>query len=129
MLASMRKSEDDMFAVKAPFCKTAATLAALFVALVISGSAIKVQAQQTVFNVPTTDVLPREKVYLEVDIGAKPNDTDALSHFSSFVPRLVVGTGGGVEVGVNVTGNIQPGADSTTIVPAVKWKIYDGKDN
>lgn len=87
------------------------------------------RAQQTVFNVPTTDVLPAEKVYVEMDISVKPNDSLAVSHFSSFVPRLVVGVGHGVEVGVNLTGNIQPGADRTTIVPATKWKIYDGKEN
>lgn len=82
-------------------------------------------AQQTVFNVPTTDVLDPGKVYFELDISAKPNDPK----FSSFVPRGVVGVGGRVEVGLNVTGNIQPGADATTLVPAVKWKVYDGGDN
>lgn len=82
-------------------------------------------AQQTVFNVPTTDVLAPGKVYFELDISAKPNDPK----FSSFVPRVVVGVGGRVEVGLNVTGNIQPGADVTTLVPTVKWKVYDGKEN
>jgi hypothetical protein len=82
-------------------------------------------AQQTVFNVPTTDVLDQGKVYFELDISAKPNEP----RFSSFVPRMVVGAGGRVEVGLNVTGNIQPGADATTLVPAVKWKAYDGGDN
>lgn len=82
-------------------------------------------AQQTVFNVPTTDVLPAGKVYFELDISAKPVEPKS----SSFVPRLVVGIGGRVEVGVNITGNVQPGPDSTTIVPAVKWKVYDGKDS
>ncbi len=81
-------------------------------------------AQQTVFNVPTTDVLDPGKVYVELDISAKPNEPK----FSSFVPRVVVGVGGRVEVGLNVTGNIQPGADTTTLVPALKWKVYDGKD-
>ncbi len=101
---------------------------ALFV-LLMAALAIKAQAQQTVFNVPTTDVLDKGKVYFELDISAKPNDTDALGHFSSFVPRLVFGAGHRVEVGVNILGNIQPGPDSTTIAPAVKWKAYDGKDN
>lgn len=83
------------------------------------------RAQQTVFNVPTTDVLPAGKVYFELDISAKPVDPK----FSSFVPRLVVGTGGNVEVGLNVAGNVQPGPDSTTLVPSVKWKVYDGGDS
>ena len=83
------------------------------------------RAQQTVFNVPTTDVLDPGKVYFELDVSAKPNEP----RFSSFVPRVVVGAGGRVEVGLNVTGNIQPGTDATTLVPAVKWKVYDGKEN
>ena len=90
---------------------------------------LKVQAQQTVFNVPTTDVLDRGKVYFELDVSAKPNDAQAVNKFSAFVPRLVVGAGHHIEAGVNIVGNVQPGADSTTISPTIKWKVYDGKDN
>jgi hypothetical protein len=101
---------------------------ALFI-LVMTALAVKGHAQQTVFNVPTTDVLDKGKAYFELDISAKPNNSAALNKFSSFVPRLVVGAGGRVEVGVNLPGNVQPGPDSTTIAPAIKWKMYDGKDN
>jgi hypothetical protein len=101
---------------------------ALFI-LVMTALAVKGHAQQTVFNVPTTDVLDKGKAYFELDISAKPNNSAALNKFSSFVPRLVVGAGGRVEVGVNLLGNVQPGPDSTTIAPAIKWKMYDGKDN
>jgi hypothetical protein len=87
------------------------------------------RAQQTIFNVPTTDVLDRGKVYAELDVPCKPNDGESVRRFSSFVPRVVVGVGGRTEVGLNVTGNIQPGADTTTLVPAVKHKLYDGGDN
>jgi hypothetical protein len=45
------------------------------------------------------------------------------------VPRVVVGAGGRVEVGLNILGNVQPGPDSTTLAPAVKWKFYNGGDN
>jgi len=86
-------------------------------------------AQQTIFNVPTTDVLDKGKVYAELDVSFKPTDSDAVSKFSSFVPRVVVGAGSNVEVGLNITGNIQPGADSTTLVPAIKWRPYQGKGN
>lgn len=87
------------------------------------------RAQQTIFNVPTTDVLERGKVYAELDVPFKPNDGENVSRFSSFVPRVVVGVGRRTEVGLNVTGNIQPGADTTTLVPTVKHKLYDGGDN
>src|SRR6185295_11527318 len=86
-------------------------------------------AQQTIFNVPSTDVLERGKVYAELDVSLKPTDSDVVNKFSSFVPRVVVGAGGSVEIGLNLTGNIQPGLDSTTLVPTVKWKPYQGKDN
>jgi hypothetical protein len=105
---------------------------ALVVALILTAvlmAPLELHAQQTVFNVPTTDVLDKGKVYFELDISAKPNDSAALNRFSSFVPRLVVGVGYKVEVGLNIFGNVQPGIDSTTILPAVKWKVYDGGDN
>lgn len=89
--------------------------------------AISAKAQQTIFNVPTTDVMDKGKVYVELDASFKTNDQPALQKFSSFVPRVVVGVGNNVEVGLNVTGNIQPGADSTTLVPTVKWKFYQNE--
>jgi hypothetical protein len=107
------------------FTRPAGTPFKSLILLLVLLPALKLNAQQTVFNVPTTDVLNRGKVYFELDGSAKPTDPK----FSSFVPRLVVGVGSNVEVGLNITGNIQPGPDSTTLVPAVKWKAYDGKDN
>lgn len=100
---------------------------AFVAALVVLG--IEVPAQQTLFNVPSTDVLDRGKVYAELDLSLKPTDSILVNQFSSFVPRVVIGVGGRVEVGLNITGNIQPGADTTTLVPAIKWKPYQGKDN
>ena len=88
---------------------------------------LRCQAQQTVFNVPTTDVLDKGKVYVELDASFKLDHQDALGKFSSFVPRLVVGTGGNVEVGLNITGNIQPGVDATALVPTVKWRYYQNE--
>ncbi len=98
----------------------------IFIFSIISSLLIGSQAhaQQTIFNVPTTDILDRGKVYAELDASFKFNDQSAVRRFSSFVPRLVVGTGGNVEVGLNVTGNIQPGGDSTAIVPTVKYRFY-----
>lgn len=84
-------------------------------------------AQQTIFNVPTADVLDRGKVYFELDASFKFNCQPALCKFSSFVPRIVVGTGHNVEVGLNVIGNVQPGADTTTLVPVIKWRFYQNE--
>lgn len=90
-------------------------------------SAASISAQQTVFNVPTADVLDKGKVYVELDASFKTNNTDALTKFSSFVPRIVIGTGGNVEIGLNLAGNVQPGADTTTLVPTVKWRFYQSE--
>ena len=99
------------------------------VLLVILSVSTTLFAQQTIFNVPSSDILDKGKVYLELDALFKVNNQDGLGRFSSFVPRIVVGVGGDVEVGLNVIGNIQPGADTTTLVPAAKWRVYNGKDN
>jgi hypothetical protein len=69
----------------------------------------------------------RGKVYGELDASFRPNDQEALNRFSSFVPRVVAGIGSNVEVGLNVTGNIQPGADATTLVPTVKWRFFQNE--
>ena len=108
------------------FCKRAVFVAAW--ALLVGMFSV-IHAQQTIFNVPTTDVLDRGKVYAELDVSLKPTDSSSVNKFSSFVPRVVVGAGSGIEFGLNVTGNIQPGADTTTLVPAIKWKPYQGKNN
>lgn len=97
--------------------------------VVLAAATVLTNAQQTVFNVPTADVLDKGKVYVELDAAFKTNNQEALRRFSSFVPRVVVGAGGDVEVGLNITGNVNPGADSTTIVPTAKWRFYQSEKN
>jgi hypothetical protein len=101
-------------------------LSFLFV-LFLSTTCPTVQAQQTIFNVPTTDVLDRGKVYAEIDVSLKPTGGADVPKFSAFVPRLVIGAGNNVEFGLNLTGNIQPGPDSTTLVPTIKWKPFQSE--
>ncbi len=86
--------------------------------------AASVNAQQTIFNVPSTDVLDKGKVYAELDASLKPTDGSDVPKFSSFVSRVVIGAGSNIEFGLNVTGNIQPGPDSTTLIPTIKWRPY-----
>jgi hypothetical protein len=80
-------------------------------------------AQQTVFNVPSGDVLDRGKVYGELDITYKRSATSGAS-----TPRLVAGMGHRIEVGLNLNGIGVPGIVQTTPTPTFKWKAYeDGK--
>lgn len=69
-------------------------------------------------------MLDRGDVYGELDVSFKPVE----ARFSAFVPRVVVGVGIPVEVGSNVTLNVQLGDGTTALAAAVKWKPYDGVD-
>ena len=92
-------------------------------------SALNTSGQQTIFNVPSSDILSKGKVYAELDATFKPNDDDASRKFLSLAPRIVVGVGRNFEVGLNLAGNVHPGPDSTTFVPAVKWRPYNNLEN
>jgi hypothetical protein len=81
-------------------------------------------AQETVFSVPSGDVLDRGKVYGELDVTYRPSDS-----MKSFTPRVVAGIGHNVELGVNINGIIAPGMSETAITPTVKWKAYSGGNN
>lgn len=81
-------------------------------------------AQETVFNVPSGDVLDRGKVYTEFDFTYRPDHA-----FKTYTPRFVVGLGKRLEAGLNINGIASPGPSSSTITPTLKWKVYDGGDN
>lgn len=86
-------------------------------------------SQSTLFNIPSTDVVPAKKVYLEFDF---------LSHFEShedggfqtYAPRAVFGVGKGVEVGINLTAVDAFAPDQPVYVsPNVKWQFYANEEN
>ncbi|PYT00499.1 MAG: hypothetical protein DMF63_08000 [Acidobacteria bacterium] len=85
-------------------------------------------AQQTIFAIPSSDVLDQGKVSVEFAAAFKVNDEPTLRKFSSFVPRLIVGLGKNVEIGFALTGNIQPGVDAPTLGTGIKWKFYEKRD-
>ena len=55
--------------------------------------------QETVFDVPSADILDKGKVYGELDGTVRDSDPSA-----TFTPRVVFGVGHGVEVGLNFDG-------------------------
>ena len=83
-------------------------------------------AQETVFNVPSADVLDKGKTYGELDMTFHANP-----FVFSPTPRIVFGVGHKVEAGVNVTGIAYSPLDDnhTTLSPTIKWRIYDGGKN
>jgi hypothetical protein len=80
-------------------------------------------AQETVFDVPSADVLDRGKIYGEIDGTVRETDLSA-----TFTPRVVVGVGHDVEVGLNFNGLGAPDVGSLTISPTMKWKIWNDAD-
>ncbi len=78
-------------------------------------------AQQTVFNVPSGDVLDSGKVYGELDITYMHSND-----LAGFTPRIVIGVGRRVEVGLNMNGLSTANELQTTLSPTIKWKAYDG---
>ncbi|HZQ94498.1 MAG TPA: hypothetical protein VFA67_05775 [Candidatus Sulfotelmatobacter sp.] len=84
------------------------------------GSALAMSAQETVFNVPSADILDSGKIYGELDFTYNP-----ASAVASYTPRLVVGIGHRIEIGANLNGIATPADVRTTVTPALKWKIFD----
>jgi hypothetical protein len=84
-------------------------------------------AQSTLVTIPSTDVVSDGKVYLEFDfISHYANHHNG--GFQSYVPRVAVGVGHSVEVGVNVVytdgfGVKQP----IELQPNVKWRFYQNE--
>jgi hypothetical protein len=87
-------------------------------ALLLILAAASARGQQTIFNVPSADVLDQGKVYLEEDNLWRPQNPD----FAVFTVRGVYGFGGHVEAGVNVGGFVTPGRSTPNAVAAVKWQ-------
>lgn len=78
------------------------------------------RAQQTIFNVPSADVLDSGKLYLEEDSLWRPSGPN----FAVFTGRGVYGLGSHAEAGVNVGGFTTPGRSVPTATLAVKWQAY-----
>ena len=106
---------------------TIAALSAAVLLMLLPKSAAL--AQSTLFNVPSTDVVVKKKVYLEFDF---------LSHFGShadggfqiYAPRAVFGIGKGVEVGLNVTAVDAFAPDQPIYIsPNAKWQFYTNEEN
>lgn len=92
-----------------------------FAILGTAAAASPARAQQTLFNVPSADVLDRGKIYLETDWLWRPNSPS----FAAGSPlRAVYGFGSHIEGGVNFSGINTPGRSTPTVSPAIKWQPY-----
>jgi hypothetical protein len=93
--------------------RVAAAIAFLVMA---AGSAAR--AQQTIFNVPSADVLDKGKTYLEADALWPPQEPN----FAVFTARGVYGFGSHIEGGFNFGGFTTPGRSTPIATAALKWQ-------
>ena len=96
----------------------------ILASICVIGFNLRLLAQETVFNVPSADVLDKGKVYGEFDLASFPSSSSF-----GFTPRIVAGVGHHVEIGANFLGASEPATGAYILSPTVKWKFYDGGNN
>lgn len=92
-----------------------------FFLLVLPFQVLLAYGQETVFDVPSPDILDKGKVYGELDGTARP-----VNPVYTFEPRVVVGLGYRIEAGVNFIGLSEPSSGQLIVAPTVKWRLWDG---
>jgi hypothetical protein len=91
-------------------------------------AARKTEAQSTLFNIPSTDVVAKKKVYVEFDfISHLESHEDG--GFQAYVPRAVFGVGSNVEVGANVAFTDALAPDQPVeFQPNIKWRFVNDEE-
>ena len=84
---------------------------------------IFVSAEETVFNVPSADILEKGKLYLETDQYIRPWKTDS-SRAAFFLVRGVYGIGSNTEIGVNTGPFDYIYKNSPFIDATLKWRPF-----
>jgi hypothetical protein len=87
-------------------------------------SVCRAYGQETVFDVPSADILDKGKVYAELDGTVRPVDPVA-----TFTPRVVFGIGHQIEVGLNFNGLSTVSSDEWSVSPTAKWRVWKGQSS
>lgn len=99
--------------------RCAIRLIAAFVLLEAPVAALR--AQETIFNVPSPDVLEKGKLYLETDHYFRSWNTVS-GHTGIFLVRAVVGVGHNVEIGLNSGSFDYLHASAPFVDGTLKWR-------
>ena len=84
-------------------------------------------AQSTLFNIPSTDVVAKKKIYLEFDFITHLEDHRD-GGFQAYVPRAVVGIGKRTEIGLNASFLDALAPDQPVeLQPNVKHQFYQNE--
>jgi len=86
-----------------------------------------VSAQSSLMTIPSTDVVPPRKLYLEFDfITNYAWERD--DPYETYLPRGVVGVARNVEAGVNVSyTHVRNGVEPVEIQPNIKWQFHNNE--
>ncbi|HEX8845563.1 MAG TPA: hypothetical protein VF791_13005 [Pyrinomonadaceae bacterium] len=97
----------------------------LLLLIVSAGSSAR--AQSSIFNVPTTDTLPPQKLLVEADYIAHPASYEK-GGFHYYGPTIIYGLRRNVEIGLNfyITRSAEPAA--MELQPNVKWRFYSDEE-
>lgn len=96
--------------------------------VLIVAAAQSAHAQSSIFNVPSTDVLPRHSLYVEADYIAHPASYEK-GGFHYFGPSVIYGVRKNLEVGLNAyyTKSSEPAV--AEIQPNAKWQLYNNEES
>jgi hypothetical protein len=86
-----------------------------------------VNAQSSIFNVPTTDVLPPQKLYVEADYIAHPASYEK-GGYHYFGPSIIYGVGRNLEVGLNAYYTRSSEPSMMELQPNAKWQFYHDEE-
>ncbi len=95
-------------------------LLAFFGLIAALSAAESLRAQETVFDVPSADILDKGKIYGELDGTVRPVDP-----IETFTPRVVIGIGHQIEIGVNFDGLTTPVTGELELSPTIKWRLWN----
>jgi hypothetical protein len=82
-----------------------------------------VAAQSSIFNVPSTDVMPPHTLYVEADYLAHPASYEQ-GGFQYFGPSIIYGVRKNLEIGLNVYTTRSGEPNATELQPNLKWQAY-----
>ena len=101
--------------------KTKLTILTLLILTIFSSTSV--EAQSTIFNTPSTDVVSKDRVLVETDFISHA-ERFKNSGFQAYGVRAVYGLGKNLEAGANVFMTRNSGGTPVEVQPNLKWKAY-----
>jgi hypothetical protein len=114
----------DSSSVSGIFSISASAVFALAIWLALFAASAQVaRAQSSIFNAPSTDVMPPHSLYVEADYAAHLSSYEK-GGFHFFGPSLIYGLRKQVEVGVNAYFTKSSEPTAAELQPNAKWQFY-----